>query len=36
MNAVPNVALDGGNALPQLGFGAFQISRVRLLPHRHA
>ncbi len=25
MNAVPNVSLNDGNAIPQLGFGVFQI-----------
>jgi len=25
MNAVPNIALNDGNAIPQLGFGVFQI-----------
>ena len=25
MNAVPNITLNDGNAIPQLGFGVFQI-----------
>ena len=25
MNVVPNITLNDGNAIPQLGFGVFQI-----------
>src|SRR5215212_1072047 len=27
MNAVPNITLNDGNAIPQLGFGVFQIEQ---------
>ena len=47
MTTVPNLTLNDGNAIPQLGFGVFQIppedtaaggparARRRLPPHRH-